>query len=199
MTKTPADESIQEAVAALRRGGIIAYPTEAVFGLGCDPRQPHSIQRLLDIKQRPAAKGLILIASTVAQLVPYLDLSQLSAARWQEIQSCWPGPVTWLVPAAAQVGAEIRGVHTSVAVRVSAHARVQALCDAFDGAIISTSANLSGQPPARSAAQTRAQLGERLDYILPGEVGGARNPSEIRDARSGKIIRPADDNETKHE
>ena len=184
--------NIKQAVAVLQRGGVIAYPTEAVFGLGCDPQQESSIKRLLEIKQRPAAKGLILIASQISQLLPYIDIDAIDAARWREVQASWPGPITWLLPARQQVSRLICGDHDSIAVRVSAHPVVKDLCNAFGAAITSTSANLSDQPPTRSANAVHAELGSLVDYIVDGEVGPAQKPTEIRDALSGKIIRPGD-------
>ena len=189
--QNPTEENISQAVSVLQHGGIIAYPTEAVFGLGCDPQQPDSIKRLLQIKQRPASKGLILIASSIEQLSPYIDSSHLEQQTWQQVQNSWPGPVTWLLPAQQSLSKLICGEHNSVAVRVSAHPVVVELCRRFGGAIISTSANRSNEPPAASADEVEAQLGELIDFVVAGEVGGAGKPTEIRDALSGKIVRPA--------
>jgi len=100
---TLTEKNIKQAVSVLQRGGVIAYPTEAVFGLGCDPQQKNSIRNLLQIKQRPAEKGLILIASSVCQLLAYIDTASISEVRWAEVQASWPGPVTWLLPYKKQV------------------------------------------------------------------------------------------------
>lgn len=188
MTVLTAD--VQRAAQVLRAGGVIAYATEAVFGLGCDPQNARALQKLLAIKQRAAAKGLILIAGDEQQLHPYLDLTKMTEAMWQPVRSSWPGPVTWILPANQTVSPLLRGEHDSLAVRVTAHPQVRALCDAADGAIVSTSANLSNQPPAKSVAEVSAQFSDSLDLILIGETGGAVKPSEIRDALTGKIIRP---------
>ncbi|HEX6550313.1 MAG TPA: Sua5/YciO/YrdC/YwlC family protein [Gammaproteobacteria bacterium] len=168
-------------------GGVIAYPTEAVFGLGCDPLARSAIERILAIKSRDAGMGFILIASHIEQLVPFL--APLHASLRAQLEASWPGPVTWVVPAAAAVPAWITGGRDTLAVRVTAHPLARALCEATGMALISTSANLSGHAPARSALQVRARLGEELDYILPGQTGPQRKPTEIRDARSGKILR----------
>ena len=185
------NSNINKAVTVLQQGGVIAYPTEAVFGLGCDPQQRESIQKLLDIKQREKEKGLILIASDVSQIMPYIDISKLSDAMWNEVQSSWPGPVTWLIPANKNVSEMIRGKHESVAVRVTAHPLVKKLCTAFAKAIISTSANRSHQPPGRTADEVRNIFADQLDYVLDGELGKLNKPTEIRDAVSGNIIRPS--------
>lgn len=188
MTVTTSD--IQAAVRMLQAGGVIAYATEAVFGLGCDPRNLPALEKLLQLKQRPPHKGLILIAGSEQQLHPYLALENISAAMWQRVRATWPGPVTWLLPVAEQVSSLVCGEHSTLAVRVSAQPQVRALCAAFGGAIISTSANLCDKPPARSVAEVQAQFAEQLDLILIGETGGAAKPSEIRDAATGNIVRP---------
>lgn len=173
----------------LQVGGIVAYPTEAVYGLGCDPLNPRAVMRLLALKQRPWQKGLILIASNREQLVPYL--SPIPPAVEDKLAQTWPGPVTWLLPALPEVPYWLRGIHDTLAVRVTAHPVAAALCDAFGGPIVSTSANLAGHPPARNALRVRRALGERVDEILHGELGELLQPTEIRDAMSGRVIRPA--------
>lgn len=181
----------EQAVAALRSEGVIAYATEAVFGLGCDPDSEPAVQRLLAIKQRPVEKGLILIAADLAQLQDYIDLSQLSAEQLARVQASWPGPFTWVMPARSTTPAWLTGRFDTLAVRVTAHPQVQALCRAFGKPLVSTSANLTGEEPARSTADIGAPLAALLAYVLPGEVGGQTNPSEIKDARTGAVIRPS--------
>jgi len=168
-------------------GGVIAYPTEAVFGLGCDPLEPAAVERILALKRRDAAKGLILIASRLDQLLPFI--APLDAAQRQQLETGWPGPITWVVPAAPFVPAALTGGRRTLAVRVSAHPRVRELCTLCDMALISTSANRTGRPSARSALQVRNSLGAEVDYIVPGAVGGRRRPTEIRDLASGKVLR----------
>src|SRR5690606_18310794 len=142
-----------EAATALRSGGVIAYPTEAVWGLGCDPRNEAAVLRLLALKQREVDKGLILVGASEAQLTPYIDMLALDAAQRAAVLASWPGPHTWIVPASTQAPAWITGTHTGIAVRVSAHPTVIALCDAFGGALVSTSANRAGEPaPSRRDA-----------------------------------------------
>lgn len=177
------------AVQVLRAGGVIAYATEAVFGLGCDPQNLQAIEKVLQLKRRPAHKGLILIAASEQQLHPYLALALIDDAMWQRVRATWPGPVTWLMPAAQSVSPLLRGEHDTLAVRVSAHPQVRALCEAFGGALISTSANRSSQLPAKNVDEVTAQFGDELDLILLGQTAGATKPSEIRDAVTGKIIR----------
>ncbi len=179
--------SVQDAVTALQRGEVIAYPTEAVFGLGCDPDNPDAINRVLEIKQRPPDKGLIIVAAEVAQLKPYI--ADLDASIMQRAVATWPGPVTWLIPVAKNIQPLLRGNHTTIAVRVSAHPVVRELCNVYGKPVVSTSANLSGQPPTRSVEEVMQQLGEHLSVVVAGEVDMNANVSEIRDLLTNNVIR----------
>ncbi len=179
---------LRRAAAWVRHGGVVAYPTEAVYGLGCDPLNPAAFERLLAIKGRDAGKGVILIAASPAQLAPYL--SALPAAREAEILAAWPGPVTWILPAAPGVPDWLTGGRATLAVRVTAHPVAAALCRACGMALVSTSANRSGRAPARSGLQVRLRLGERLDFVVPGSVGSRRRPTTIKNALTGEVIRP---------
>ena len=179
--------SANEAIDVVRQGGIIAYPTEAVFGLGCDPSNLTTVQRLLSIKHRPAHKGLILVAANINQLndfVPPLD-EDLSS----RVLPCWPGPITWLLPVKAEVSPLIRGNHWTIAVRVSAHPTCQQLCQGLGHPIISTSANLSGEPPLMTAIDVKESLGNLIDLVLDKPLGDRDKPSEIRNAFTGKVVR----------
>ncbi|GAA5171583.1 L-threonylcarbamoyladenylate synthase [Modicisalibacter zincidurans] len=178
--------TLQTAVAQLREGGLIAYPTEAVWGLGCDPDDPTALARLLALKQRDPAKGLILVAASMAQLEPWLAGLELSLR--QRLADSWPGPLTWLVPDNGRSLALLRGDHDRVAVRVSDHPGVIALCEAFGGPLVSTSANRAGEPPARDAATVRDYFGDAVT-IVDGPLGGRPRPSRIRDLCSGEWLR----------
>ncbi len=178
---------INEAVHVLQQGGVIAYPTEAVYGLGCDPANHQAVQKLLDLKQRDRDKGLILIAAEFEQLTPFL--AEIDISLKEQVLATWPGPVTWLWPARSGVSSWLRGEHATIAIRVTEHPLVAQLCRAFGGALVSTSANLSGNPPARNADQVRAQFEDQLDYVLKGEVGGLAMPTQIRDVVSGRFLR----------
>lgn len=182
-------QQINAAVKALHQGGVVAYPTEAVYGLGCDPSNLPAIERLLSLKQRSPEKGLILIAAEFEQLAPYL--AEIDPSRKTEIFSTWPGPVTWLWPAKPSVSSLLRGTHETIAVRVTAHPLAAELCRAFGGPVVSTSANLSGQPPTRSSEEVYEQFGDQLDYVVVGQVSGLSRPSQIRDALTGAVIRDA--------
>jgi L-threonylcarbamoyladenylate synthase len=178
---------LKRAARIVSSGGVIAYPTEAVFGLGCDPVNEAAVRRLLAIKQRSPAKGLILIAADFTQLQAFLK--PLESTHQARLWATWPGPVTWLVPAKNTVPTWLRGRHPTLAVRVTAHPLAAALCRIWGGPLVSTSANRSGRSPACSALAVRRQLGRQVDYVVPGSVGGAKRPTEIRDLLSGRVIR----------
>ena len=180
---------IEEAAALLRGGGLLAYPTEAVWGLGCDPDNRDAVLRLLRLKQRPPEKGLILVAAHVDPLRRWLDLPALPPERLAAVLGSWPGPNTWVMPAAADAPAWITGGRDGIAVRVSDHPVVVALCEAFGGPLVSTSANLGGQPPAHSRAELDPALLGAIDAVVAGETGGLARPTPIRMALDGSTLR----------
>lgn len=180
-------KDLTRATQVLSAGGVIAYPTEAVFGLGCDPMCLHAVERILTIKKRSPSKGLILIAATFDQLLPFVK--DVEEPIKQKILATWPGPITWLLPVKEHVSKMLYGKHDTIAVRVTNHPVVRSLCDTYNSAIVSTSANISGQEAAITAQQVETMFGDKIDYIVPGDVGKRKSPTEIRDALSGKIIR----------
>jgi L-threonylcarbamoyladenylate synthase len=175
-----------QAVNALAEGEVVAVPTEAVYGLSADPKNLQAVQRLISLKKRNPDKGLILVAAELSQLEPYIDIQHIS----ENILSTWPGPYTWVFPAKASVSSLLRGTHSSIAVRVTAHPIMAALCAEFGGALVSSSANPGGLPPALSMQEVRKYFGNNL-VIVPGELGGDNQPTVIRDAGTGEIIRPS--------
>lgn len=179
---------VKRAAACVRAGGIIAYPTEGVWGLGCDPWNEAAVLRILRLKRRPVEKGLILVAGSVSQIAALVE--PLSAEQRQLLQETWPGPNTWLLPDLDQlVPPWIKGKFATVALRVSDHPLVQQLCKACDGPLVSTSANPGSLPPARSRTRVLSWFRHELDYVVPGRLGGARGPSAIRELGSGRVIR----------
>lgn len=168
----------------LQQGGVIAYPTEAVFGLGCDPLNETAVMRLLSLKQRPIDKGLILIAADFSQVVDFL--LPLSSQQKKYTQA---SETTWIFPAKHSAPDWITGRFDSIAVRITQHPPIKQLCQLMDSALVSTSANLSGQAPAKSAKEVLLQFNDRLDAVLDQEVGRLLKPTEIRDSFSGEVIR----------
>ena len=175
------------AVAQLHAGNIIAYPTEAVYGLGCDPTNESAIRKLLALKGRPESAGFVLIASELSQLLPWV--SKLDESLISKAMQTWPGPVTWLFPRAAKVPDYVAGAHETIAVRITAHEPSRVLCDAFGSVLISSSANHRAAKPARSVEEVEAYFGDQIAGTLAGPLGGNEKPSEIRDLVSGTIIR----------
>ncbi|MGH8556969.1 MAG: Sua5/YciO/YrdC/YwlC family protein [Methylococcales bacterium] len=178
---------LRAAIRQLAAGGLIAYPTEAVFGLGCDPDNIAAIKAILELKKRPLDKGLILIAADFKQLLPYIELSDVPNSR--QVLKTWPGPVTWLIRATSSVPVWLRGEHESIAVRVTAHPVAAQLCREFGKPLVSTSANPSGCPPARSTLKTRLYFGYTNLLIVNGAVGGERKATAIFDARTSARLR----------
>lgn len=172
--------------AHLKRGGLIAYPTEYCYGLGCDPHNRRAVQRLLHLKGRPQHKGLILIAGRYTQLAPYLQ--PLTPAEQVTLKIGGAQAITYLMPAKENCPRWLRGAHDTLAVRITAHREAATLCNALDMALVSTSANYSGHQPARTFAQCQRLFGQQV-RVLPGRVGKRKKPSTIRAWTNGKIIR----------
>ncbi len=174
----------------LRRGAVIAYPTEGIWGLGCLPSLPDPVVRILQMKQRSWTQGLILVASTIEQLEPYL--TRVDDAHYKVLVENWPSATTFLVPDNGHAPYWITGRHNTLALRVSTHPVIKSICDHTGCPVVSTSANRSGRPAARTALQIRqylAAVGQDVDYIVPGQIGDARGASEIRHLMSGEVIR----------
>lgn len=171
-------------ITTLKQGGVIAYPTEAVFGLGCDPLNETAVHRLLALKQRHIEKGLILIASDFSQVAPFL----LPLNEQQQAYTL-PSETTWIFPANATAPKWISGKFDSIAIRITQHEPIKHLCEEFGSAIISTSANLSGQEPALTTTEVVSQFDQLLDGILDASVGSLGKPTQIKDSLTGQIIR----------
>lgn len=179
----------KDALSVFNLGGLIAYPTEAVFGLGCDPDNESALQRLLRLKERPIEKGLILLAGEFTQLLPYVDVSQLTAPTLKKLSSDWPSGITMLLPKKKHTSKLLSGKFESIAVRVTRQVDVVALCQLSKKPIVSTSANLSGQEPAKTWQTLDATLTQKVDLIIKGDTLGYSSPSKIIDALTGHIIR----------
>jgi len=181
---------MNRAADVLLHGGVIAYPTEGVYGLGCLPDDIAAIARILEIKNRDSEKGLILIASAEEQLAGWVSLPEHIALPAVEVAN----PVTWLVPPGPLVPLVVRGSNPDVAVRLTGNRIAQSICEAVDSPLVSTSANISGRATARNRFILRRQFNRLVDYIVPGDCGPASGPSEIRNLLTGNVVRP-----TRHE
>jgi L-threonylcarbamoyladenylate synthase len=174
--------SIPEALDIIEQGGLIAYPTEAVFGLGCDPFNEKAVKRLLQLKTRSMSKGLILLINSYDQLWPLVDLTE-NHPLVKTLKQTWPGPLTYLLPKSEALPLFISGEHPTVAIRMSAHLISHALCER--GPICSTSANLSGTAPLKTAKSVMEQFGDTIDGVVSGELGGEDKPTSIVDLLTG--------------
>jgi L-threonylcarbamoyladenylate synthase len=182
-----AQEILKSALSCLKQGLVIAYPTEAVYGLGCDPFNLSAVQRLLTIKGRSMEKGLILVASEWSQIESLIE--PIPPPSLAQIFSTWPGPNTWVFPANQHVPDWIKGRHSTIALRISAHPIIQELCRTFASPLVSTSANRESELPLRDTRSVEIMFGKQIDFIVPGKVGGQANPTTIRDAITGEYIR----------
>ncbi len=181
------DWHLHNASLVLRGGGVIAYPTETVWGFGCVPTNTQAVQRILDIKGRSASKGLIIIAASAEQLTPWV--TELSPEQWQRLSQQNERPTTWIVPAALSVPHLVTGGRSTIAVRVTSHPQIARLCQRV-GPIVSTSANRSGKPVVANRFHCILQFAGEVDWVLPGDCGGSGQSSRIIDMQSGKVIRP---------
>ena len=188
-------DSLAHAAEVIRSGGVVAYPTEACFGLGCDPRNAAAVRRILRIKRRSPAKGLIIIADRLSRLRLYVDMEMVCAARHPRPQvfdswrASWPGRHTWLMPAGKHASRWLRGSHRTVAVRVTAHREAAGLCRLARTAIVSTSANRSRRRMLRDAGAVWREFGDEVDCIVAGRIGNANAPSIIRHFETGEVVR----------
>ena len=177
------------ALEIFQQGGIVACPTEAVFGLGCDPDNEQAIEKLLSIKSRSVDKGLILLAGNYSQLLPYIDDSKIPQDKRFTVLSRWPDGVTQLVAKNANTSTLLTGNFNTLAVRITSQPDVVALCTATNKPIVSTSANLAGEMPAKTWQAIPPELANKIDFIIQGETLGFDQPSTIIDALSGEVIR----------
>jgi L-threonylcarbamoyladenylate synthase len=178
---------LREAARCFQQGGILAYPTEAIYGLGCDPLNWLAVKRLLLLKQRPIEKGLILIAANYEQLLPFIK--PLSEDRMKPVLDSWPGPHTWLLPVADGLPYWLCGRHSTLAVRVTDHPIAATLSLACGSPLVSTSANISSRMPATNPTQVRDRLANMANCVIHGPTGESKSPSTIRDATTGAVIR----------
>mgnify|MGYP005995832927 CR=1 FL=1 len=183
----PQTISVSDAVSVLQQGRVIAYPTESIYGLGCDPWNPDAVSCLLDLKLRSIESGFILVAASFDQVESLVE--SVPQEKMDKVMATWPGHTTWLFPAKHDVPTCLRGNHQTIALRISSHPVIKALCQGFGGPIISTSANITDHPPARSAYDCYVHFHHELSDIVEGDLGDESNPSEIRDVMSGDIIR----------
>ncbi len=179
--------ALQRAGAVIRSGGVVLHATEGVWGLACDARCIEAVERILALKRRPVAKGLIVIGDCAERFGPELDAVNDEVRK--AVLNSWPGAVTWVLPT-ARFGRHVTGGRDTVAVRVPDHAQARALCRLVGRPLVSTSANIAGQPAPRNSLQAHRAMGQEVDLVLAGETSGRRGPSQVR-SWQGEIFRGA--------
>jgi L-threonylcarbamoyladenylate synthase len=185
LIKTTQSECIHKASKIINNGGIIAYPTEGVYGLGCLPEDSNAVFRILNIKHRDQKKGLIIIASDIEQLEKWTTLSDNeldTILREQKI-------ITWIVKKNKNVPYWVSGEHETIAIRLTKHPIAAALCATSKSALISTSANITGEEPPKNQVMLRSLFGDVVDYIVPGDCDSEIGASTIKILTTGEIIR----------
>ncbi len=174
------------ALKTIKRQGVIAYPTEGVWGLGCDPFSRSAVDKILSLKKRSVDQGLLLVATDISQFDPFLE--GLERKYHEELDRNWPGPITFLVPDNGSAPRWIVGKHKTLGLRVSDHSLIKTLC-ALTGPLVSTSANISGLPPIKSADEIEEVFDQEIDYVLAGELGKLGKPTQIKDILTGEVLR----------
>lgn len=182
---------INTAATVIKSGGVVAYPTEACFGLGCAVGNKAGVKRVLALKNRSFEQGFVVVSDLLSRLKPYLDWDRLDAAQKDAIIASWPGPTNWLIPASVNCPNYLTGKHDTLAVRLSNFKPVSALCQASASPLISTSANLKGHPPLKTAQSVIDTFADTIDYIVDIPIQGLEYPCQIIDACSHKTIRQA--------
>lgn len=179
------DKQLQHIIS---QSGIIAYPTEAIYGLGCHPCDKKAVKRLVTLKKRDIGKGFILIAADLAQLSPYVLIDKTTEAY---LHSIYPAFITVIVNQSEACPKYLSGQHNGIAIRISNHPIVQTLCQQLGHPLISTSANFSGKAPITDKNQLINTFTDTIDALVLGELGGAIKPSQIIDltGKQKKIIR----------
>ncbi len=190
---TDQERSVPSGISTLSAGGIVAYPTEAVWGLGCDPGKEMAVRRILAAKNRVEEKGLILVASDTDAITEFLQtLAQDILEKFQalSIEARKSGrATTWLFPNDGFFPSWITGEHRTVAIRITDHPIAAKLAAGIGGLLVSTSANPAGKTPAKSLLEAEQYFGDTVDCYVAGELGSNSEPSAIIDLASGRRLR----------
>lgn len=171
-----------------KKSFIFAYPTEAVYGLGCNPFDQAAVNRIIHLKGRTENQRFILIASDWEQILPFIQ-STINPDLFIPVKASWPGPITWVFPAAKNTPAWLINTNNTIALRITAHPIAQALCRIAGHPLISTSANFTGNPPCKTFEEATQTFAHHVDQIIPGEVDLSLKPTPIRDVLTGVFLR----------
>jgi L-threonylcarbamoyladenylate synthase len=177
--RAPSREALDEAVAVLRTGGLVAFPTESFYGLGADARDPHAIARVFSAKGRPPSKPLLVLVASMAMAESIV--ADVSDAARDLMARHWPGPLTVVLKAAAGLPSALTAGTDTVGVRMPGHPIALALVRAADFPVTAPSANPSDQPPPTSALAVRRYFAGRVDLIIDGGPTAGGSGSTIVD------------------
>lgn len=175
----------KEAASLLKKGEVIAYPTEAVYGFGCDPSNDDAILKILKLKQRDPSKGMLIVGAILGHILPFVG--ELDPDILNKVMKTWPGPVTWILPTSMQLSGLLTGGRPTIAARVSAHQTVNEICNQYCKAIVSTSVNIQGEEPFKTAQEVMDAFPNIP--VVAGEIGQEDKPTQIIDSITDKIIR----------
>lgn len=182
-------ENIKKAISILCDGGVIAYPTESVFGLGCDPDNESALLKLLRIKNRSSSKGMLMVSHDFSLVTKYINFTHIDETDLMYTKEFWPGPFTFLFPASDSCSQLLKGNHSTIAIRISTHPIIKALCSGFNKPIVSTSANISGNPPCVSLTDVHTNFDNIVNFIVDGETLNYSKPSTIIDLKTKIVLR----------
>lgn len=180
---------LEQIGSCLKQGGVIAYPTEAIYGIGCIPSNEKALCRVIKIKARDINKGMILIAHDFALFEKYIAMEEISSVDLTFMKQYWFKPYTFIVPAKPDVSFYLKGNHTTIAIRVTSHPLIKSICELVGEPLVSTSANKSKEEPCKTYEESLARMGNLVDLVIDGETLGYSKPSTIIDLKSKQIIR----------
>ncbi|MFP6683824.1 MAG: L-threonylcarbamoyladenylate synthase [Polyangiaceae bacterium] len=187
---TPTEPNILRAVALMRQGRPVAFPTETVYGLGAPAEAQHTVDRVFELKGRPRDKPLIVHVNDADQarrlVDPWTEGAEILA------QAFWPGPLTLILPSNGRVAPAVTAGGSTLAVRAPSHSVARALIASLGEGIAAPSANLSGEPPPTTAPEVAKQLGEQLAMVLDGGATTVAVPStivDLTDEAGARILR----------
>lgn len=181
---TDIQQQIERGITILRQGGLIAYPTDTVYGLGASMSLPQSVARIYEVKRRPRSLPLPLLLADVSQVAEVAG--EVPPSAWCFIRNFFPGALTLILPKAGSVPAIVTGGGTSVAIRIPNHPVPVAIIRGLGVPIVGTSANISGRPSPLTAEDVFAQLGDKIDLIIDGGLCPVGKESTIVDV-TGEI------------
>ena len=181
--------NVKDAAEVIKKGGLIVCPTEGVYGISCNMEDHDAIDRLINLKKRDIGKGLIVVESVLSRVINLLDARHISVQSYALMMKMWPGPHTFVVPVKKGYSNRAIRIDNTLALRVTAFKTMMELCDSSGCPLISTSANLSGNPASADLSNIDKEILEGVDLVLNLPCGGQREPTSIYDIVTDTLIR----------